>query len=549
MTHPRAEFAGEFFLFCPVIGRGDSSRLMPDVPTFLKPLDWAVLGLYLVVLAVAGFFFSRKEQKDTGDYFLGGRRMPVWAVALSIIASSLSVATFIGVPQIAYEGNLTYLTTNLGGLIAIVIVAVWFIPAFYRANVTSIYELLGQRLGEGAKKAASATFMIGRVFASGARIYIAAIPLSMLLFGDSGAQQTEWQIIVACAALVFISVSYTLAGGISSVIWTEVVQTIVLLVAVGGAIWLLLHKIPLSGSEIIHVLQSPSSRTGSKLTLLDTRTDPSLAFTLWTSLLAFPLMGLASYGADHDLAQRMLTCRTAIKGGQSAILAIALAVPIVALFLLIGLLLYVFYGEAARLGPAAPSYVPSDSRKVFLTFILREMPAGMSGLMMAGLLSVGISSLNSALNAMAATAIKDFYMPLRPARSPHHYVTAGRVGVAIWGLVLGAFAVVCIYWQRASGQTLIDLALSVMTFAYAGLLAVFLTALFTRRGNSSSAIAAIVAGFFVLVALQPVVWTRYASAIGLANVKLAWPWHLVIGTTIAFVVCIAGKRPPEKSID
>lgn len=549
MTHPRAEFAGEFFLFCPRTRRGDSSRLMPEATTFLKPLDWAVLGLYLVMLTVAGFWFSRKEQRDTGDYFLGGRRMPVWAVALSIIASSLSVATFIGVPQIAYEGNLTYLTTNLGGLIAIVIVAVWFVPAFYRANVTSIYELLGQRMGEGAKKAASASFMIGRVFASGARIYIAAIPLSMLLFGDAGIRQPEWQIIVACAALVFISVSYTLAGGISSVIWTEVVQTIVLLVAVAGAIWLLLHKIPLSTGEIVDVLRTPSSGTGSKLTLLDTRTDPSLSFTLWASLLAFPLMGLASYGADHDLAQRMLTCRTAIKGGQSAVLAIALGIPIVALFLIIGLLLYVYYGEPARLGEAAPSYVPADSRKVFLTFILREMPAGMSGLMMAGLLSVGISSLNSALNAMAATAIKDFYMPLRPGRSPHHYVNAGRLGVVAWGVLLGAFAVVCIYWQRANAQTLIDLALSVMTFAYAGLLAVFLTALFTRRGNSVSAIAAILAGFCVLVALQPVVWTRYASLLGLEQVKLAWPWHLVIGAAVAFAVCIAGRRPPEKTVD
>lgn len=523
---------------------------MPETAaTFLKPFDWAVLGLYLVILTVSGVAFSRKEQKDTGDYFLGGRRMPVWAVALSIIASSLSVATFIGVPQIAYEGNLTYLLTNLGGLIAIAIVAVWFIPAFYRANVTSIYELLGQRMGDGAKKSASATFMIGRVFASGARIYIAAIPLSMLLFGDSGKDQPEWQIIIACLALVAISVSYTLAGGISSVIWTEVVQTVVLLVAVLGAIWLLFHKIPLSGSQIIETLRSPSSGAGSKLTLVDTSTNPAIHFTLWTSLIAFPLMGLASYGTDHDLAQRMLTCKTAIKGGQSAVLAIALGIPIVALFMLIGLLLYVFYGEPAKMGAAAPSYVPPNSAKAFLTFILREMPAGMSGLMMAGLLSVGISSLNSALNAMAATAIKDFYMPRRPGRDPRHYVAAGRIGVVAWGVILAGFAVFCVFWQRANSQTLIDLALGVMTFAYAGLLAVFLAALFTRRGNSTTAVLAIIVGFLVLASLQPIAWNRYAWLLGLKGVKLAWPWHLVIGTAIAFVVCVIGKRPAEKAIE
>ena len=521
---------------------------MPET-LFLRPLDWAVLGVYLIVLAISGFAFARKEQRDTSDYFLGGRRMPVWAVALSIIASSLSVATFIGVPQIAYETNLTYLLTNVGGLIAIAIVAVWFIPAFYRANVTSIYELLGQRMGDGAKSAASATFMIGRVFASGARIYIAALPLSMLLFGDSGADQPAWQIAVACVALVVISVSYTLTGGISSVIWTEVVQTIVLLVAVGGAIWLLLHKIPLSGEQIVETLQSPASGKGSKLLLVDTSTSPAVHFTLWTSLIAFPLMGLASYGTDHDLAQRMLTCKTAIKGGQSAVLAILLGVPIVALFMLIGLLLSIFYGEPGRMGAAVPTYPLPRSEKVFLTFILREMPAGMSGLMMAGLLSVGISSLNSALNAMSATAIKDFYMVRRPGMPRRHYVTAGRFGVIGWGIVLAGFAVFCVYWQRSNSQTLIDLALGVMTFAYAGLLAVFLTALFTKRGNSASAIAAIVIGFLVLASLQPIAWNRYAWLLGLRGVKLAWPWHLVIGTAIAFAVCVLGKRPAEKAIE
>lgn len=549
MTHPRAEFAGEFFLFWPAGPPGDSPGRMPAAATFLKPLDWIVLGTYLLVLAASGVAFARRKQKDTSDYFLGGRRMPVWAVALSIIASSLSVATFIGVPQIAYETNLTYLLTNLGGLIAIVIVAVWFIPAFYRANVTSIYELLEQRMGEGAKKAASATFMIGRVFASGARIYIAAIPLSMLLFGDSGAEQPEWQIAVACIALTVISVSYTLTGGISSVIWTEVVQTIVLLVAVCGAIWLLLHKIPMSGTQIVETLRSPSDGSGSKLLLVDVRKSPAIHFTLWTSLFAFPLMGIASYGTDHDLAQRMLTCKTALKGAQSAVVAILLGIPIVALFMVIGLLLYVFYGEPARMGSAAPAYAPPGSTKVFLTFILREMPAGMSGLMMAGLLSVGISSLNSALNAMAATAIKDFYMVHRPGKPPHHYVTAGRFGVALWGVVLASFAILCIFWQRANSQTLIDLALGVMTFAYAGLLAVFLTALFTKRGNSASAIAAIIVGFLVLASLQPIAWNRYAWAIGLKGVALAWPWHLVIGTAVAFVVCILGKRPAEKAVE
>ncbi|MDX2117935.1 MAG: sodium:solute symporter [Planctomycetota bacterium] len=518
----------------------------------LSSVDWAVLAAYMVLLLVTGVIFSRREQKNTDDYFLGGRRMPVWAVALSIIASSLSVATFIGVPQFSFNGDLTYLSSNIGGVIAILIVALVFIPAFYRANVTSIYELLEHRLGPGAKSAASATFMIGRVFASGARIYIASIPLALLLFGDRGAEQPSWHYIVASIVMVAIGVAYTLVGGIASVIWTEVVQTIVLLGAVAAAIALLLHRIPIGTSEIVTLLDHPSTPGGaSKLTLLDTGHAWDKPYTLWTALIGFTLMGLASYGTDHDLAQRMLTCKSAVKGGQSAVVAILLSIPIVAMFMLIGLLLWVFYMRPDVMGSAAPAYQPGDSRKVFLTFILREMPPGLSGVMLAGLLSVGISSLNSALNAMSATAIKDFYMVARPGRPPTHYVAAGRVGVVLWGVALAGFACLCVVWQSSNAANLIDFALGVMTFAYAGLLAVFLTALFTRRGNSVSAIAALVTGFIVIALLQPPVWKAWATFIPLekgtlADFTLAWPWHLATGVALSTAVCCLGARPPER---
>jgi len=526
----------------------DASHAPLAVTTSLRGLDWLVLAAYLLILLVTGVLFSRREQKNTDDYFLGGRRMPVWAVALSIIASSLSVATFIGVPQFGFGGDLTYLSTNLGGLIAILIVAFVFIPAFYRANVTSIYELLDHRLGHAAKTAASATFMIGRVFASGARIYIAAIPLSLIMFGDHADHQPEWHYVVASIVMVAIGVAYTLTGGIASVIWTEVVQTLVLLAAVVAAIALLLHRIPISGGEIVHLLQHPAPDAPSKLTLFDFGHELSKPYTLWTALIAFTLMGLASYGTDHDLAQRMLTCKSAVKGGQSAVIAIVLSIPIVALFMLIGLLLWIFYTRPDIMGAAFPAYSPEDSRKVFLTFILREMPPGMSGVMMAGLLSDGISSLNSALNAMSATAIKDFYMHWRPNREPAHYVAAGRVGVIAWGFILAAFACLCVYWQKSASTNLIDFALGVMTFAYAGLLAVFLTALFTKRGNSVSAIAAMLTGFAVIALLQTPVWKIWAAKVpigdgrSLSSISIAWPWHLAIGVTISMLVCCMGRR-------
>lgn len=524
----------------------------------MVPLDWAVLALYFILIAATGWYFSRKKQASSDDYFLAGRSMPVWAVAISIIATSLSAGSFVGVPQLSYLGNLTYLATNLGGLLAIAVVSLVFIPAFYRENVTSIYELLGNRLGPGAKTAASAAFLVGRVFASGSRIYIAAIPVSLILFGDSGKLPPPSQLLTAVAVMTIVGIVYTLAGGLASVIWTEVIQTAILVGAILVAVGVLWHKIPVGASEIIEALKHGTATHGSKLQVFDASLTFSKPFTLLSCTIAFTLMGLASYGTDHDMAQRMLTCKSAWKGGQSAILAILTSIPIISLFLVIGLLLWIFYTRPDLMGTAAPAYTPSDSRQIFLTFILREMPPGVSGVMMAGLFSVGISSLCSALNAMSAAFVKDFYSPWKPGREPAHYVQVGRAAMITWGLILGAFACVCVSWQGSSGTSLIDFVLGLMTFAYAGLLAVFLTALFTKRGNSTSAIAAILTGFVVVTLLQNKVWAVWAAKISivptadgatrtLADITIAWPWHLCIASSLSLMVCLCGKRKPLRS--
>jgi len=527
--------------------------------TTLAGLDWAVLGAYLLLVVGTGIWFSRRKQAGTEDYFLAGRRMPVWAVAVSIIATSISAATFIGGPEQAFRSNLTYLFSNAGGLLAVLVVAAFFIPVFFRHRVGTIYEMLEIRFGRAAKFAASGAFLVGRVFASGARVYIAAIPLSMLFFGDTGGAPPNWQLWAAIGVLTVIAVAYTLAGGVESVIWTEVFQTAVLLVSVIGALAVLLWKIPADTGQIIETLRHAGPGGTSKLTLIDTSIDFSEPYTLASCLVAFTLMGMASYGTDHDLVQRMLTCKNAVSGGRSVVIAILASLPIVALFMAIGLLLFVFYRRPDLMGAAAPEYPTNDSRQVFLTFILKEMPRGMSGLMIAGLCSVGISSLASALNAMGAAFVRDFYRHAVPGRDDRHYLRAGRTSVAAWGLVLCGFACLCVVWQRESKQSLIDFALSVMTFAYAGLLAVFVTAIFSRRGTSASAIAALITGFLAIAIMQRPVWdwlyefmswTEYTPASETVRHvlpeippwgNLAYPWHLAIATTAALIVCVIPK--------
>jgi SSS family transporter len=509
----------------------------------LQLLDWAVLAAYLIVLLATAWLVSRRP-RDANAYFLGNRSMPVWAVSLSVIATSMSAASFIGVPALAFSGDLTYLVANLGALLAVLVVAAYFIPAFYRYQVVTVYELIGRRFGPAAAMSTSWTFLIGRVFANGARLYIAALPLALLMAGDAG-QPSSGQLMAAIATIAVIGTLYALVGGIASVIWTEVVQMVVLLGAVVCALIQLRHSIPLDLGGLYDVLSA--ARTGSdrlgaghaKLTVLSLSLSPGAEFTLFTALSGWLLLNLAAYGTDQDLAQRMLTCRSAAAGGRSAISAILLGIPIQLLFMALGLLLYVFYARPDIMAPRP--YPQPVAEQAFLTFIIREMPAGLRGLMLAGLFAVAFTSLLSALNAMAASAVNDVYRPLARSSDARLELLVSRLAVLLWGAVLGLFACLCVSWRSGDHDSLLGFALGIMSFAYAGLLAVFLTALFTRRGNAASAIGALLTGFAVITLLQPRIWL----AVTQHDSVLAAPWRMLIATGLAFLVCAAGRPAPS----
>lgn len=519
----------------------------------LGALDWGVITLYFVVLILTGVVINRRKQSTTDDYFRGGGRIPAWAAAISLVATSMSAASFIGVPQQGYTGDLTYLSTNIGMLLAAFVVAFVFVPAFYKSRVQTIYGYLGARMGPGAGQAASIAFLVGRVFASGARIYIGAMPASLILFGDLAPEH----LLIAIVVLSAVGVLYTLVGGVASVIWSDVIQMGILLGACVAAIVVIAARLDASLPEVINALAKPAPDAASKLTIFDLSADPKAAFSLPAAIIGFTIMGIGSYGTDQDLAQRLLTCKDAKAGARSMIGGILLGIPSVFLFLVVGLLLFLFYQRPDLFtGEAVPA--PDDSRQVFLAFIIEQMPPGLSGLMMAGLFAAGLSSLNSAINAMSSTFINDFYRKRKPNASESHLVLVGRCAVIGWGCILAVFACLCIWLEQAhaerSGQsTLLTFALTVMTYAYAGLIGVFLTALFTRRGNSASAIAALIAGFVAVTLMQPMFWglafdlskLRETGSLGagMLILDLAFVWKLTIASAISFVVCCAAGRP------
>jgi SSS family solute:Na+ symporter len=524
--------------------------------TRLGNADWIVLGGYFALLIGSGIWFSRRKVADTRDYFLANRSMPAWAVAISILATAQSAATFVGVPQSSYAGNLAYLASNIGGIIAAVILATVFIPAYYRLNVTTPYALLERRFGPRARTAASWAYLVGRVFASGARVFVGALPACLAIFGDVA----PVHMCITIWVFIAFGVAYTFVGGVSSAIWTDVLQVSVYIGAALVTIAVLLHRIPVGPAELIDALAHPPQGS-SKLTIIQPGVDfsqpwwgfdPGAEFTLLTVTTGFVLLTLASHGMDQDLVQRMLTCRDAAAGARSVIGGVLVGIPAVCIFLVVGLLLYVFYQRPDIMGAAAPAEAaPSD--KAFQTFAYTQMGGGLAGLFLAGLFAAGPAGINSGLNSMASTFVEDVYRRVWPDRDERHYLKAGRAAVVAAGVLLGLFACACILLYDSARNSLLGFVLGVMSFAYAGLLGMFFTALFTRRGSTRSVIAGWFAGFAVVALLEPVAWKWWTSLLpnSLATVRdlsIAFPWRLVLATLVSFAVCLLGNSPARRAV-
>lgn len=522
--------------------------------------DWVVLANYFALLALTGWYFASRaarQVKTSGDYFLAARSMPTWAVAISILATTQSVATVIGVPSQSYSGDLTYLISNLGGIAAALFLAWILIPRFYAANVVTPYELLQTRFGSTARRATSWTYLVGRVFATGSRVYIGSLPAAWVIFGDIQPQS----VLIAVAIMTAVGIAYTLMGGIRSVIWTDVIQAGVYLGSALVIIGFLLSSIDAPISDIVRGLaDSPGpSPDGSKLTLVRSglertasgwRVDIGNEFTLLTALTGTFLLAVASNGLDQDLVQRMLTCKSARQSARSLLGGVLIGIPAVFIYLVIGLLLFVYYQRPDLTGQVHDS---SDQHTVMLQFILDGLPNGLTGLVMAGLFAAGLSSVNSTLNSMSSAFVSDTYRPLRPGLSEARYVSVGRLSVIAAGLFVGGFAALCVFWFQASGSSLLVFALGVMNYAYAGLLGVFLTAVFTRRGNSVSVLAALCVGFLTVLTLEPLMMKHWVDALdidwlrdGDGVIKIAVQWRLVAGTLLATLTCLTGSHRVSK---
>ncbi len=501
--------------------------------------DWMVLGGYVLILAAAGWLTTKRGMKSE-DYFLAGHHAPTWLVAISVLSTVQSAATFLGVPDYSFRGDFTYIGGVGAALIAAWIVGNVLIPRFYALKVTTVYELLETRFDATARRAAGVMYLVGRILASGARLYLAAIAVSMILFLDVSPQH----IMVASLVLLAFGLVFTFMGGLNSIIWSDLIQVTLYVGAACMVLWFLWSKIPLSLPEAFDALRHAPGGT-DKLAVINPALDFSAPFGIFAVLTGVMLLNLASSGLDQDMTQRLLACENAAQGRRALYISVLVSLPVILLFLVLGALLHLYYERPdliASAGQVAPTF-NGEKVTVFMQFILSEVPPGLRGLVTVGVIAA--AAINSGLISMSAVVVNDLYRPFAGRRNEAHFVRAGRIATVVLGFALFGMALLSYYWQRYADASLLEFVLGVMAFAYSGLIGVYAVALFSTRGNSVSVIAALAAGFLTVLLFQPYVIDLLGLPLGMKGI--AFPWHLVVGSLVAAAVCYAGRPalPPR----
>ena len=462
----------------------------------IHSIDLAIVVVYLLAVTGLGLWF-RRGQQDVRDYFLGGRDTPWWALAFSIVATETSTLTIIGTPAISYSTNLTFIQLVFGYLVGRVLIVLLFLPRYFRGEMFTAYALIERRFGTRMRAVAASTFLVTRAVAEGVRISAIALVVSVVL-GTS--EQLAVVIVIA------LTILYTFEGGMKAVIWTDVAQLLLYLTGSAVTLGFLLHSIPGGWSEVTRITAAP----GNKLQFLDFSFHLATKYTFWSGVIGGAFLTMASHGTDQTIVQRLLAARNE-RDSRKALLASGVVILVqFTLFLLVGILLYVFSQHTALLAAG------ERADRILPLFLVREMPVGLAGLMLASIVAVAMSNASGSLNSLAASSILDFSIAAGHRQDPKKILTLSRRVTLVWGLVLMAFGFV--HWG-----SLLETGLTVASFPLGSLLGLFLLGTLDERANSRGALT----GMFCGLASITAVW-RFSS--------IAYTWYVLIGACVTFLI-------------
>lgn len=479
--------------------------------------DWAVVAIYILLTTLVGHAL-RGQQSTIHDFFLAGRRLPWPAVCGSLIATEISALTFVGVPGMVYAvgGDFTYLQWGIGSLIARVLVGVYFVKAFYEKEIYSPYDFMANRLGRGIRPLTTLLFWLSSILGQSVRVLVTALILRVVTGMD----------FAHCIMIIgAVSILWTLMGGMTTVIWTDVMQFFLfifggilaffwLIGSLDGGFWQMVEL----GREAVDGDEKPAS----KFRLLDLAYDPAVQFTLWVGILAMPFQNLAAFGADQLNAQRIFCCRTP-RDASKAIIFSSVSLSITVLFLLVGAALYAYY-QVNPPGPAETALMDETEDNVFPIWITTVLWPGLSGLILAGAFAAAISSLDSILAALSQTSLSLFVKDFDKA--PERLLRTSRLLVIFWGLALVWFA---IELDAMRGDiNMVSLAFGMVSYTHGPLLGILLLAILPLGRDGRGVWVGVLLSFLVTLYIREDFYTILLNKGWMSPVNhLIWtPNHL-----------------------
>jgi solute:Na+ symporter, SSS family len=468
----------------------------------IHPIDLGIVIAYLLGVTALGVYFRRGSQ-DAKDYFLGGRTAPWWALSFSIVATETSTLTIIGTPAISYGGNMTFLQLVFGYLIGRILIVLLLLPGYFRGEFFTAYALIEKRFGPRTRAVAATTFLVTRAIAEGVRVAAIALVVSVVL----GTSEK-----LAVMVVIALTIIYTLEGGMKAVIWTDVAQFLLYLAGSGVTLWLLLHRVPGGWTEVTQV----AAAAGHKLQVFDFSFHWATKYTFWSGVIGGAFLTMASHGTDQTIVQRLLAARNQRDAGRALVASGVIVIVQFTVFLLIGVLLFVFAQHTPLLAPG------ERLDRILPTYLVREMPVGLAGLLLASIIAVAMSNASGSLNSLAASSILDFSRLRGKATDTKSFVKISRAMTLAWGLVLMGFGLV--KWGP-----LLEAGLTVVALPLASLLGLFLLGTIDRRANATGALVGMFFGLAVILYV-------------FKFTPVAFSWYVMIGSTVTFFVGAAVSR-------
>ena len=475
----------------------------------LNAVDILILFAAVFFLFVIAWLKGRKEE-NTSDFFLGSRKVPTIIACLSFVATEVSALTITGVPAASYSENWQYLQFFFGSAAAKIFVAFVFIPVFYKYNCTSVYEFLRHRFGPQTQYAGSFLFFVMRLMGSGVRLYAACAAIAWIM---------GWSLAMTLIIFTVVSIMFIAYGGIKAVVWTGAYQACFFYLAGAAVLIYLFAKIQ---PQLAAGLQA--SAEAGRLSVFNFGFKLNDPTTFWAGTANAFFIGLAIFGTDQELVQRLLTVRTRGSSQKAILYTIAASAPILLIYLALGTAIFIFYNQIA----IAP---PSQAKDIVGHFAANVLPSGLKGLILAAIV---LASIDSPLASLSSSFVMDIYKPLINSKaSQRHYLVVSRMGVVIFGVILAIIAFAC--WPV---ESVLWFAFQVVSVIGGSILGIFLLGVLTKRESNLANVFAMISSSVILSIL--LILSKNRGNFHLKNefmqfvLQIAWSWYIVIGTILTF---------------